>query len=105
MSTWTKCLCVLACSFVLLTQDDPDLFDYNVDERVKDFIKDILLQAGNLRTNNVMFTFGSDFQYENAIEYYKNLDKLMKYTMEKVGTCMYLCMCVCVDEFLVYVSV
>ena len=48
------------------------------------FIKDILLQAGNLRTDNVMFTFGSDFQYENAIEYYKNLDKLMKYTMQKV---------------------
>ena len=48
------------------------------------FVKDILVAAGNLRTNNVMFTFGSDFQYENAIEYYKNLDKLMKYTMQKV---------------------
>ena len=83
------------CSFILPTQDDPDLFDYNVDERVNDFIKDILLQAGNLRTNNVMFTFGSDFQYENAIEYYKNLDKLMKYTMEKVGTCA--CMCVWIN--------
>ena len=58
--------------------------DYNVDERVDTFIHDILLQAGNLRTNNVMFTFGSDFQYENAIEWYKNLDKLMMYTMKKV---------------------
>ena len=58
--------------------------DYNVDERVNTFIRDILLQAGNLRTNNVMFTFGSDFQYENAIEWYKNLDKLMMYTMKKV---------------------
>ena len=48
------------------------------------FIKDILLQAGNLRTNNVMFTFGSDFQYESAIENYKNIDKLMEYTMQKV---------------------
>ena len=63
--------------------------DYNVDERVDQFIKDILLQAGNLRTDNVMFTFGSDFQYENAIEYYKNLDKLMKYTMQKVCTASY----------------
>ena len=69
---------------LLYAQDDPDLFDYNVDDRVNTFIKDVLLQAGNLRTNQVMFTFGSDFQYENAIEYYKNLDKLMKYTMEKV---------------------
>ena len=57
-----------------------------MDDRVNTFIKDILLQAGNLRTDNVMFTFGSDFQYENAIEYYKNLDKLMKYTMQKVCT-------------------
>ena len=65
-------------------QDDPSLFDYNVDERVDAFIKDILLQAGNLRTNNVMFTFGSDFQYESAIENYKNIDKLMEYTMQKV---------------------
>ena len=65
-------------------QDDPDLFDYNVDDRVDAFIKDILLQAGNYRTNHVMFTFGSDFHYENAIEYFKNIDKLMKYTMEKV---------------------
>lgn len=31
-----------------------------------------------------MFTFGSDFQYENAIENYKNIDKLIKYTMQKV---------------------
>ena len=62
--------------------------DYNVDERVDLFIRDILLQAGNLRTNNVMFTFGSDFQYENAIEWYKNLDKLMMYTMKKVQNMM-----------------
>ena len=58
--------------------------DYNVDKRVDQFIQDILLQAGNLRTDNVMFTLGSDFQYENAIEWYKNLDKLMMYTMKKV---------------------
>lgn len=66
-------------------QDDPDLFDYNVDDRVNAFIKDVLLQAGNLRTNHIMFTFGSDFHYENAIEYYKNIDKLMMYTMKKVS--------------------
>lgn len=58
--------------------------DYNVDKRVDLFIEDILLQAGNYRTNNIMFTFGSDFQYESAIEWYKNVDKLMKYTMQKV---------------------
>ena len=58
--------------------------DYNVDERVDAFIKDVLLQAGNYRTEHIMFTFGSDFHYENAMEYYRNIDKLMKYTMQKV---------------------
>ena len=70
-------------------QDDPKLFDYNVDDRVDAFIKDILLQAGNYKTDHIMFTFGSDFQYENAIENYKNIDKLIKYTMEKVHIIMY----------------
>lgn len=65
-------------------QDDRRLFDYNVDERVDAFIKTILLQAGNYRTDHIMFTMGSDFQHENSNEWYKNLDKLMKYTMMKV---------------------
>ena len=65
-------------------QDDKRLFDYNVDERVESFIKVILLQAGNYRTDHIMFTMGSDFNHENSHEWYKNLDKLMKYTMMKV---------------------
>ena len=68
----------------LNSQDDPNLMDYNVDERVDAFIRDVLLQAGNYRTEHIMFTFGSDFHYENAMEYYRNIDKLMKYTMMKV---------------------
>ena len=60
------------------------MFDYNVDERVESFIKVILLQAGNYRTDHIMFTMGSDFNHENSHEWYKNLDKLMKYTMMKV---------------------
>ena len=90
-------------------QDDPSLFDYNVDERVDAFIKDILLQAGNLRTNNVMFTFGSDFQYESAIENYKNIDKLMEYTMQKVRVrfieCMGRCIKFCVSIVATYTCI
>ena len=36
-------------------------------------------QAKHYKTNNIMMTMGSDFQYENAHEWYKNLDKLIKY--------------------------
>ena len=69
----------------ILIQDDHRLFDYNVEERVDDFIKYILQVVDSYRTEHIMFTFGGDFQYRNAIEDYKNLDKLMKYTMEKVS--------------------
>ena len=60
-------------------QDDPDLFDYNVDERVKTFINYTLEQAKHHRTSDIMLTMGSDFQYMNAKIWYKNMDKLMKY--------------------------
>ena len=36
-------------------------------------------QAAVYTTNNVMITMGSDFQYEDAREVYKNVDKLMYY--------------------------
>ena len=50
-----------------------------------DFIKYILQVVESYGTGHIMFTFGGDFQYKNAIEDYKNLDKLMKYTMERVS--------------------
>ena len=31
-----------------------------------------------------MFTMGGDFNWENAHEWYKNLDKLIKYVNEEV---------------------
>ena len=60
-------------------QDDPRLFGYNVDERVSSFVKVAQEQASNYYTNHIMFTMGSDFQYEDAEEWYKNLDKLIHY--------------------------
>lgn len=63
-------------------QDDPRLEDYNVDERVNDFVKAALQQAGGTRgdinTMNIMWTMGSDFMYENAEEWFINLDKIIK---------------------------
>uniref|UniRef100_A0A8C7JI54 Alpha-mannosidase n=1 Tax=Oncorhynchus kisutch TaxID=8019 RepID=A0A8C7JI54_ONCKI len=49
-------------------RDDPDLEDYNVD--------DVALVY---KTNHIIMTMGSDFQYENANLWYKNLDKLIRY--------------------------
>ena len=63
--------------------DDPSLHDYNKDQKVKDFIAAAEDQAQHYATNHIMMTMGSDFQYNNAQVWYKNLDKLIKYVNEK----------------------
>ncbi|KAK2817431.1 hypothetical protein Q5P01_025622 [Channa striata] len=60
-------------------RDDPDLEDYNVDDVVKRFLAIALNQATVYKTNHIIMTMGSDFQYENANLWYKNLDKLIRY--------------------------
>ncbi|XP_018008120.1 lysosomal alpha-mannosidase [Hyalella azteca] len=59
--------------------DDPMLEDYNVDSRVLEFLDAVSAQAEAFRTNQLIMTMGSDFQYQNAATWYKNLDKLIKY--------------------------
>ncbi|XP_061576630.1 lysosomal alpha-mannosidase [Cololabis saira] len=60
-------------------RDDPDLEDYNVDDVVRRFLFATSNQAKVYKTNHLIMTMGSDFQYENAILWYKNLDKLIRY--------------------------
>ncbi|XP_062292629.1 lysosomal alpha-mannosidase [Scomber scombrus] len=60
-------------------RDDPDLEDYNVDDVVMRFIAAAKNQALVYKTNHIIMTMGSDFQYENANLWYKNLDKLIRY--------------------------
>ncbi|CAF1668432.1 unnamed protein product [Rotaria magnacalcarata] len=59
--------------------DDPRLHDYNVPERVRTFIRAAQNEAVGFATNHIIMTMGSDFQYENANEWFKNMDKLIKY--------------------------
>ncbi len=40
---------------------------------------DFCSQAAFYKTNHIIMTMGSDFQYENANLWYKNMDKLIKY--------------------------
>ena len=63
-------------------QDDPRMYDSNVKETVDRFVEVTCKQASQYKTNNVMLTMGSDFMYENANLWYKNLDKLIKYVNE-----------------------
>ena len=71
-----------SCKNALPIQDDPNLFDYNVKEIVNGFVFEACAQASQYKTNHIMMTMGEDFQYENAITWYKNLDKLIKYVNE-----------------------
>ena len=86
---------------ISLLKDNPQYHDYNVPERVQTFInaaqnevsvefseKDLkgngIVQASMFATNHIMMTMGNDFQYENANEWFKNLDKLIKYVNAQV---------------------
>ncbi|XP_065865581.1 probable alpha-mannosidase At5g13980 [Euphorbia lathyris] len=60
-------------------QDDINLFDYNVQERVNDFVSAALSQANITRTNHIMWTMGTDFKYQYAESWFRQMDKLIHY--------------------------
>ncbi|XP_058195681.1 probable alpha-mannosidase At5g13980 [Rhododendron vialii] len=62
-----------------IVQDNINLFDYNVQERVNDFVSAALAQANITRTNHIMWTMGTDFKYQYAHTWYRNMDKLIHY--------------------------
>ncbi|KAK7395992.1 hypothetical protein VNO78_16657 [Psophocarpus tetragonolobus] len=66
----------------LIVQDNMELFDYNVQDRVNDFVSAALLQANITRTNHIMWTMGTDFKYQYAETWFRQLDKLIHYVNE-----------------------
>ncbi|XP_062200686.1 alpha-mannosidase [Phragmites australis] len=62
---------------VIPVQDDLLLFDYNVEERVNDFVAAAIAQANVTRTNHIMWTMGDDFNYQYAESWFRNMDKLI----------------------------
>ncbi|KAL2500188.1 Glycosyl hydrolase family 38 protein [Abeliophyllum distichum] len=60
-------------------QDDDPLFDYNVEQRVNDFVAAALQQANVTRTNHIMWTMGTDFRYQYAVSWYRQMDKFIHY--------------------------
>ncbi|GMH25687.1 hypothetical protein Nepgr_027530 [Nepenthes gracilis] len=60
-------------------QDDVLLFDYNVQERVNDFVAAAVAQANVTRTNHIMWTMGEDFRYQYANSWFRQMDKLIHY--------------------------
>ncbi|KAJ0110577.1 hypothetical protein Patl1_02544 [Pistacia atlantica] len=93
-----------------IVQDDINLFDYNVQDRVNDFvaaavsqvnrdgylhgrifpawldvyecnvfIKRSFIKANITRTNHIMWTMGTDFKYQYAHTWFRQMDKLIHY--------------------------
>ncbi|PIN24224.1 Glycosyl hydrolase, family 38 - alpha-mannosidase [Handroanthus impetiginosus] len=62
-----------------IVQDDVNLFDCNVQERVEDFVAAALSQANITRTNHIMWTMGTDFKYQYAHTWFRQMDKLIHY--------------------------
>ncbi|OWK49992.1 Lysosomal alpha-mannosidase [Lonchura striata] len=56
---------------------DGDGPERNVDTVVTSFLEAAATQARQYRTNHILMTMGSDFHYENAHLWFKNLDKLI----------------------------
>lgn len=60
-------------------QDNPLLFDYNVQDRVDAFVSTAQMQASSIRTNHIMWTMGSDFNYQNAHGWYTEMDRFINW--------------------------
>lgn len=77
--------------FDILCQDDPimdnpQLHDYNKDLMIQNFIKVVkedfeYFKEGPAK-KHLIYAMGSDFQYQNANQNFKNMDKLIKYVNE-----------------------
>ncbi|XP_077183388.1 lysosomal alpha-mannosidase [Paroedura picta] len=66
-----------SCSDDPIVDEDSD--ENNVQSLVTYFLGVAAAQSKHYRTNHIVMTMGSDFQYENAKLWYKNMDKLIKH--------------------------
>jgi alpha-mannosidase len=64
---------------IIPVQDDLSLFDYNVEQRVNDFVAAAIAQANVTRTDHIMWTMGDDFNYQYAESWFRNMDKLIEH--------------------------
>ncbi|XP_030940377.1 probable alpha-mannosidase At5g13980 isoform X2 [Quercus lobata] len=63
----------------LIIQDDINFFDYNVPQRINEFVAAAVSQANITRTNHIMWTMGKDFNYQYAHTWFRQMDKFLHY--------------------------
>lgn len=60
--------------------DDTRLEDYNLEETLDKFASTVHQHIQYFKNqNHIMFTMGDDFHFQNAKQYFKNMDKLIKH--------------------------
>lgn len=59
--------------------DNPHLMGYNVDKKCDEFVSYFRNMSSHFKSDHLMHTMGEDFNYSNALMWYKNMDKLIKY--------------------------
>ncbi|KAI5712164.1 hypothetical protein M8J75_006364 [Diaphorina citri] len=63
--------------------DDEQSPEYNIHDKIEEFIGYVKGQAQSYTTNNIIITMGGDFTYQDAAYYFKSLDKLIRYVNKR----------------------
>ncbi|KPJ14056.1 Lysosomal alpha-mannosidase [Papilio machaon] len=61
--------------------DDPSSPMYNVDQKVDKFLETCQNMSLGYKTKNLLVTMGEDFHYQDAIMWFRNLDKLIQWNV------------------------
>ncbi|XP_063226460.1 lysosomal alpha-mannosidase-like isoform X2 [Bacillus rossius redtenbacheri] len=74
--------------FDIMCSDEPIIDDerspeYNVPQRVNEFVSYAAKQAVSYTTNHIAVTMGEDFNYQDAHTWFNNLDRLVKYVNQR----------------------
>ncbi|RHY60460.1 hypothetical protein DYB38_012097, partial [Aphanomyces astaci] len=64
-------------------KDDPYLHDNNICDRINTFVDESLARAQHSQGNHIYWPVGEDFKFQNAVKWFKNLDKLIHYTNQE----------------------
>ena len=65
---------------------NPPLTDFNLEERAQAFVDNIKQRSQWYRTNKLLWPFGCDFAYQNALTMFKNMDTMIAYVNQNSAT-------------------
>ncbi|ETM47126.1 hypothetical protein L914_08112 [Phytophthora nicotianae] len=60
-------------------QDDAELHDYDVCDEVEQFVSNAKMRGDHSKGNHVFIPMGCDFQFDNSLRWFKNMDKIIHY--------------------------